>query len=516
MKISPDQLDHFATNTGIGLAGRFAGRFLSVLESLIAARVLGPAGFGLYALGLTIFRLIELIAPLGFDTGLIKYGASHLTQENDRAVKGMIVWSLMVSLFFSSLLAGVIFWLSPWIALTIFGQQELTVVFRLFALILPLSAVLAILSAASRLKQQIAFSVVVHDFGQPLLAVVILLLFWISELNIERIISADLLSYFFSVLCAVYFLKLLFPFIFTKPINPAISDKGYFSFSLASAASIFLSTLVLWVDRLFVAIYLSAEDMGMYQAALQISVIFAILMSSFSRVLLPTFSSLYAENHHAEMQEVFRIGTKWSFYFGLPIIVFILLNPEDILKIMYGNTYVFAGGALSILLIGQLINLATGAVGPLLLVGGYHKIVLLLSGASLIFNVLLCLTLIPKLGITGAALSNTISIILMYLIALLVVRTKMALWPYDIRYLKGILSMGIASVCAFFIKIPFENLPMLQLPIQFVTMVFVFIFSLYTLGLYREDRIFILMMLGRLGIKKKVFQEDTDGISNKT
>jgi hypothetical protein len=93
----------------------------------------------------------------------------------------------------------------------------------------------------------------------------------------------------------------------------------------------------------------------------------------------------------------------------------------------------------------------------------------------------------------------------MYLIALLAVRTKMALWPYDFRYFKGILSMGIAGVCAVSIRIPFDHLPLVQLPIQFVTMVFVFVYSLYILGLSQEDRVFIVMLLDRLRIKKKVF-----------
>jgi O-antigen/teichoic acid export membrane protein len=49
-------VQQLAEGTGIGLVGRFAGRFLSLMGDIIVARILGPAVFGLYSIGLTIFR----------------------------------------------------------------------------------------------------------------------------------------------------------------------------------------------------------------------------------------------------------------------------------------------------------------------------------------------------------------------------------------------------------------------------------------------------------------------------
>lgn len=503
MKISQDQLDNLAVNAGVGIAGRFLGRFLSVFESLVAARVLGPTTFGLYALGLTIFRLIELISPLGLDIGIVKYGTSHLIKGNREALKGAIIWSSIVSFFFSASLGLIMFWSAPWIAANVFKQEELAIVFQVFAPAIPLSGLLAILSATSRLRQKMIYSIAMHDLGQPMLALAILLIFWLSGLNLERVILADQLSYLFSVLLAVYFLKLLFPWVLKKSEHAMLPNKELYSFSFASSASIFLSTLVLWIDRLFAGIYLSPSDVGVYQAALQISVIFALLLGSFSRILLPIFSILHAERNFNQLEEIFRIGTKWSFYLGLPIVLFIFLNPQNIMKIIYGEAYSFAGEVLYVLLIGQLINLVTGAVGPLLLVGGYHRIVLLLSSAMLIVNSFLCVILIPSLGIIGAALSNTISVTLMYTIALILVRIKMKLWPYDFRYLKGFVSIGFAAFCALLIRFSVADPPLVKLALQFFIVVFSFMFSLYVLGLSQEDQVFIAMILKRLGIKKE-------------
>lgn len=508
MKLSQQKLDGLAVSAGIGVAGRFAGRFLIVLENLLFARMLGPAIFGLYALGSTVFRLIELIASLGFDIGVIRYGAVHLTKGNHQAVKGMILWSLFVSFCFSVLISILLFWFSPWIAAEIFNQQSLTIVFRLFAPIIPLSALLAILAAIIRLRDKMKYSVAVQDLGQPMIALVVLLVFWISGLNLERAIIADQLSYFLAVLLAVYFSNVVLTDVFKKEDDVPIPSKEYYSFSLTSAASIFLSTLVLWVDRIFAGIYLSPSDVGIYQAALQISVIFAVFLGALSRMSLPMFSTLYSEGSIDELEEVFRIGTKWTFYVSLPIVLFISLNTDIILNILYGEVYSIGGEILMVLLVGQLINLVTGSVGPLLLVGGYQRILFFLFSAMIIVNASLCVILIPNFGLLGAALANTISIGIMYSIALFVVRMKMKLWPYDFHYLKGVISIVIAGVAGWSMKYLLLDSSPVCLAIQFLVIVGAFTIALFMSGLSNEDQVFVTIVLRRLGIETEFFRKD--------
>jgi len=123
--------------------------------------------------------------------------------------------------------------------------------------------------------------------------------------------------------------------------------------------------------------------------------------------------------------------------------------------------------------------------------------------------------LIPHFGIIGTAMSNTISVILMYSIALIAVRVKMKLWPYDIHYLKGVVSIGFAGFCTLIVKLLLANSSLIGLIIQFSIMVSAFIFSLYLLGLTREDQAFLVIILRRLGIKKEVFAADISDVRKK-
>jgi O-antigen/teichoic acid export membrane protein len=63
MKSDSTQLANLASNAGVGLVGRFGGRFLIVVNGILAARFLGPEVFGLYSIGLAIFRILETEMP---------------------------------------------------------------------------------------------------------------------------------------------------------------------------------------------------------------------------------------------------------------------------------------------------------------------------------------------------------------------------------------------------------------------------------------------------------------------
>jgi hypothetical protein len=85
-----------------------------------------------------------------------------------------------------------------------------------FAPIIPLSALLAILAATSRLMHKnvvfcrcARFWAADSGIGDPDCVLV-------SGLNVERVIIADQISYLFSVLLAVYFVRVLLPFVFDK------------------------------------------------------------------------------------------------------------------------------------------------------------------------------------------------------------------------------------------------------------------------------------------------------------
>ena len=59
-------------------------------------------------------------------------------------------------------------------------------------------------------------------------------------------------------------------------------------------------------------------------------------------------------------------------------------------------------------------------------------------------NVGLNVVLIPRLGLTGAAVATAISLALLFSTGLFLVRRRLGFWPYDRRYYKVLLSLAVA------------------------------------------------------------------------
>lgn len=436
--------------------GRFLGRFLSVLGDVIAARILGPAIFGLYAIGWAVFRLVELIAPLGFDMGVLRHGSRYLNQD-DGKFKSVLLQSILAPFFFSLTLAVLFYFSAPWFAGSLFNKPDLVYVFRFISIAFPLSALLSIVGSALRLTQVMKYSVIVQDLGQPLVALILLGVFYLFSMRLTGVLLSDVLSYGVCVALGCYYLTILFPVVFDPRVKISAIGKELYAFSLVTSLAGMFSTLVFWVDRFFVGYFFSAADMGVYQAVSQISVIFAVVLGSLNRVVVPMFASLFHGGKISAMEEIFQVSTRWGFYLSAPILLTLSIAPREALFVVYGAAYARGAPVLLALVFGQFFNLITGPVVPLLVLSGLQNYVLGLSAMAFSLNVALLWLLIPRYGLLGAAGATSIALAAFFIAAILIAKWKIGVLPYDRRLLKGAFAFGIAATTLFLFRDAFQS-----------------------------------------------------------
>jgi O-antigen/teichoic acid export membrane protein len=452
----------------------------------------------LYSIGWTIFRLVELIAPLGFDVGVLRFGARHLDGDV-RLFKGVVSQSLLASFLFGLTLGVSLFLLAPLAANRLFHKPDLVPVLRLLAVGFPFAALLAVVGSALRLPQSVGYSVMVQDLGQPLLALILLGIFYLFSLRLTGVLLSDIVSYGICAVTGLYLLGRVFPPVF----NPAVSGQAMtaemWRFSAVSSLVAFFSTLIFWTDRLFVGRFLSAADTGIYQAASQLSVIFAVVLGSLNRIVIPMFANLLPKGDGRPIQEVFRLSTKWGIYLCAPVLIVLWIAPGLVLSSLYGAAYGRGATVLSVLLLGQVFNLATGPVGPLLILAGHQNLVLLLSSVALTLNIALLRLLIPPYGLLGAGIATSIALGAFFGAALLVARWKLGMWPYDRRNFKGLAAIGIAAGSVLFLHGRLGSQPSLSLlSFEAGLAIVVFALGLLSLKLDQEDQEVIRVLLRRL------------------
>jgi O-antigen/teichoic acid export membrane protein len=140
---------------------------------------------------------------------------------------------------------------------------------------------------------------------------------------------------------------------------------------------------------------------------------------------------------------VYQTATWWLILFSWPLyLTFAVFAP--LLMRVFGADFSAGADALAIVSLGMLVNLATGNVLSVLLMAGKSSWNLLNASASLVINVGLNLVLIPKLGITGAAIAWAASIVFVNTAALLEMVFLLRIQPFGLGYW---VAVGVSSAC---------------------------------------------------------------------
>lgn len=488
---SNENINQLAKGASISFLGRLLGRGIQTLSQIFLARFLGPTQFGLYAIGWTLLRSGSVIAPLGLNYGVIHF-ATKYWPNNLAKITSVLRKSFLFTLLSGCILGGLFYFYAPWLAINIFKNSELISVLKWFAIALPIATILRWGASATQITKRMHYSVYAEDLSQPISNFFFILVFYFLGFGLIGAASASFFSFAVALIVVSLYLYRLFPaaFSFSNRGDPHPSKELLF-FSLPTAFTGFFTVALPWMDRLFIGYFRSETEVGIYQAISQTSILFAIIVNSFNAILSPMIAELFHKQQLSQLNELFKISTKWGVYISLPAFLIICFTPQELLIFVFGQEY--SGGFLSliILTVAQMINVATGAVSFLLIMTGHQKLWLLISGITLLVNLLLNYFLIPQLGQIGAAISTATSVTILFLLGLFQVKKRLALWPYDQRYVKGAIAALITAGLLALANALKLSSSTLQLFLSTLISFGVFPFMLIAFGLDFEDRQFI-------------------------
>jgi len=482
----------------VALVGKVGGRGLNALVNVVLGRLLGPEHFGMYAIGWSLMRMVGLFSPLGLDKGVIYYGTQYRDTDKER-FKGALLGTLGLALASGVILGLGIFSLAPWLANVAFRKPQTVSVIRMFALVFGFYPVLRVASAATTISKQVRFAVFAQEFIQPFTSLALVLVFYWAGWGVAGAVGAVVLSFGVAAVLAVYYVKELFPSVFSLRPRPLFQPKSLLGFSVPSAFAGIFAMYMVWTTQLLVGRFRSLVEAGIYQAASQIALLLPIIQASFTMAISPLIAELWKRGERIRLEELYRVATKWTLYLGTPVILVMMLRPQGVMTILFGARYAEGASALRMLVLAQTANIATGSVGPLLVMTGHQRRWSLVSGIAFIVNLMGGLLFIPRMGIFGAALGMTISFVGMCIWGLVEIRRLVGIWPYDLRYLKGTVAAGSAMAATLagfaWLKLP----PKSEVLAIAVIVVVVFGGMLLLLGLDGEDRDLFRALKARFG-----------------
>jgi len=485
-----------AKGAGISLVGRGFSRGLLLLGMAFLTRALSWEQFGLFSLGWTVLQIGSALGPSGLAQAVIHFGTRYWKQD-EKKFAGLLWRALALSSAVAALTAIVIYLLSAPLA-DWFYKPGLDSVLRWTAAALACAIVLRVASGATRITRRMQFSALVEDI-LPALVFALGGYIFTSVLGwgLTGGLLALLLGFALGLVISLWGVFRFFPESKTRTWDRSPTWRELSAFSVPSALAAVSGTVALLAPRFIAGYYLSGAQIGLFQAAYQLATLTSIILASFNAIFAPLVSSLHREDHQ-QLDELYKVSTKWGLYVSLPFFIVMILFPAPLLRFVFGESSEAGVTAFVILTVAQLVNTATGGIGTLLVMTGFQKNWMVISLWTLVGVIIASILMLRPWGLTGMAVATSLGIVGMFLWALVEGWRVLRVWPYDRRYWKGLLA-GLASLAAVLVyQMIGRGTDLLALAVAGILAFGVFALTLFLLGLDAEDLRFLQAIRERL------------------
>jgi O-antigen/teichoic acid export membrane protein len=402
----------FLTGSVLIMAGLVFNKMLAMAYNILLARTLHSRDFGVLVLGLSIFELVNVPSGLGMAGLLPKYISEFRTGKEYKKINDVI--SLVMS---SCISIGIIMTLaigavSGILALHVFRLPELARVLIILSVSVPFTIGNSVLVSLFRGYQQIRPKILLQDLLLPLFKIAMF---------------TALFSFGYGLQAACYAFTLANIIIFTVTLMTAYRsldiqlrvnfyDQSITPGLFRMAWPLSLQTLVViiyaQVDRLFLGYFLPPGEIGIYGAAYSITSMMSIIPMAFYYLSLPLFAKILQGDDPAQIKAVYNRIALTVFRIALPVLGTLMLFAKQFLGILYGREYTGGATVLWILSLGIFSEALLGPAIDSLVASGKTRMPLYSALVGCLLNIILNILLIPRLGITGAALAACSSMVL--------------------------------------------------------------------------------------------------------
>jgi O-antigen/teichoic acid export membrane protein len=252
---------------------------------------------------------------------------------------------------------------------------------------------------------------------------------------------------------------------------------------------------LLWADTILLGILRTPAAVGLYQVATRLTLLMTTVIAPIGLAFAPRVADLYRRGELEALRHAYAVVTSWIFRLALPAAVVLIVFARQLLG-LFGPAFESGATVTVVLTVGQLVNAITGPCGLMLVMSGRPGIQMVGNAATLALNLGLNLYLIPRYGVTGAAIAWAVSMVFINGLRVVAVAVTMHMLPLHEGLLKGALAGSVAAAAGLAAR-SFTSGP-LTLLIGVPLTVVVYALALLLLGVGTEDRLVLASLRARL------------------
>jgi len=417
-----------AKGTGWAFLGKAGAMFFGICTNALLARLLSPSDLGAYFLVMSIGAVAVLVGQFGQNQVVVRFIAEGAGSGMPAKSRDAIHKAFIITLVFSGVVSSFYiifdeFWASVLHAPIIASVSGLLVIW------IVTSALRSLVAESFRGFRDIRLASVFEAPAYTCLFLGLLILGWFLSRDIH-FYDVMQLSVMAAIITALWALWVLWKKVMQLPSGSPLSYQEMIHTGWPLLISNIVIVLITQAGLWIVSMISGPSDVALYGAAFRLVALLQMPLLILNSVLPPMIAELYVQGRKLEAEKSLRLITSAALVPASALFVVFLFRGEDILSLLYGGYYAAAFWILIILGGGIMANAWAGFCGPVLMMTGHQKVLMVISLVTGVFTVLLAFILGYIYGAEGVAASMAFGMALQHLLMLLAVKRYIGIWTH--------------------------------------------------------------------------------------
>jgi Membrane protein involved in the export of O-antigen and teichoic acid len=404
---------------------RVVSAAIAFVSQIILARVMGDFEYGIFVFVWVMAVILGNLSCLGFHTAVIRFLPQYRAEGNEDAIRGLATTARIFAMLSATVIGA-----AGMIAIHLLGDrvQEFYVI-PLFmgAFALPMIALGDVLDGTARANGWPVHALAPTYIVRPILILVFVVAaaYLLGQTDARLALMASLLACWLTTLAQFIVMTRKL----AQRYRPGRISVHFRTWSTV-AFPIFLIEgfyfLLTNADVVIVGIYLPPEKVAVYYAAAKTMALVHFVYFAVKTGAAPRFSGLVSSGSREEMASFAGQTVHWAFWPSLIVGLLVILAGPFLLS-LFGPGFEAGHEVMMILFLGIIAKAMVGPAEVLLTMAGEQKVTVGVYGAALAVNIVLNVTLIPVLGIAGAATATAVAMMAEAVLLHITVRRRLGI-----------------------------------------------------------------------------------------
>ena len=396
---------------------------LIYLSQILLARWMGSFEFGIYVYVWTLVSVIGDLSDLGFATSAQRFVPEYAKRGALNLLRGFLSRSRWLAVASASVIAAV-----GILAINILAPYLPNY------LVLPLSIAGATLPFYGLMQMQDGIARSYNWIHVALLPPYV-----VRHLVMLAIVSAACLLDFpataetavTAVAAALMLTVIGQTFVLNRRLAHAV-PPGPKTYEVKTWLSISLPTLIVegfyllltHADIILLQLLRSPDDVAVYYAAAKTLMLISFVHFAVSAAVGHRFSEYHVTKDYHQLKGILTDSIRWTFWASLAASIVILAMGRPLLS-LFGLHFIDGFHLMLILVVGLMARASVGPAERLLNMLGEQRACAAVYATAFVINMVLCIVLIPRIGIEGAAVATSTALIVESILLFLVTKRRL-------------------------------------------------------------------------------------------